>query len=63
MEELTFMQKAEEIYKDKNMPFASFHIDVPLCWEHEQQVLKDANFSNITLIKEWTNTKIYTCAK
>lgn len=57
------MEKAEKIYKDNNLPFASMHIDVPFCWEHEKEVLKKAKFFEIELIKEWQNTKIYQCKK
>lgn len=62
-EEDKYMVNAEQIYKSKNMQFASMHIDVPFCWEHEKEVLKNAQFSEIKLIKEWTNTKIYECKK
>lgn len=45
------------------MPFASLHIDVQFCWEHEKEVLKNVGFSQIELVKEWTKTKIYECKK
>ena len=62
-EENELMSKAEQIYTNENMPFASMHVDVPFCLEHEKEVLKTVGFSNINLIKEWTNTKIYMCKK
>ena len=57
------MAEAEQIYKNENMPFASLHIDVPFCFEHEKEVLKNAGFNEVELVKEWTNTKLYKCKK
>ena len=48
---------------NENMPFGSLHIDVPFCWVHEKEVLKNVGFSQIELVKEWTKTKIYECKK
>lgn len=62
-EEDKCMLEAEKIYKNENMPFASLHVDVPFCFEHEKEVLKNARFNEIELVKEWTNTKIYKCKK
>lgn len=35
-----YMAEAEQMYKNENMPFASLHVDVPLGFEHEKEVLK-----------------------
>ena len=47
------------MYKNENMPFASLHVVVPLGFEHEKEVLKNAGFNEVELVKEWTNTKLY----
>lgn len=62
-EEEFYRQKADEIYEKENMPFASLHIDAPLCWSHEKEILSSSLFSEISLTKEWTNTKLYKCLK
>ena len=58
-----YMAEAEQMYKNENMPFASLHVDVPLGFEHEKEVLKNAGFNEVELVKEWTNTKLYKCKK
>ena len=62
-EEDKFMVEAEQTYQKENMPFASLHVDVPFCFEHEKEVLKNAGFNEVELVKEWTNTKLYKCKK
>jgi len=62
-EEDKYMAEAEQMYKNENMPFASLHVDVPFCFEHEKEVLKNAGFNEVELVKEWTNTKLYKCKK
>ena len=57
------MLEAEKIYKDEGMPFASLHVDVPFCFEHEKEVLRKVGFDEVEHVKEWTNTKIYKCKK
>lgn len=57
------MQQAAEIYANQQLPFASLHVDVPFCWEHENAILEQAGFSHIRLLKEWTNSKLYQCFK
>ena len=62
-EEEFYRQNAEEIYKKENLPFASLHVDAPLCWLHEKELLRSSSFTEINLIKEWTKTKLYKCIK
>ena len=62
-EENELMTKAVQLYKDENMPFASLHVDVPFCWEHEKKVLGNAGFLRVDLVKEWQKTKLYKCEK
>lgn len=62
-EENDKLLKAEIIYKENNLPFASLHIDVDFSFDHEQEILSDVGFSKIELIKEWTKSKIYVCKK
>ncbi len=62
-EEERYLKEAEQIYQRENLPFASMHVDVPFCWEHEKEVVKKTGFSKVKLIKEWTNTKLYKCTK
>ena len=57
------MAEAELMYKNENMPFASLHVDVPFCFEHEKEVLNKAGFNEVELVREWTNTKLYKCVK
>ena len=54
---------ANKIYEERNLPFASLHIDVHFCFEHEKEVLLNAGFKKVDLIKEWTMSKIYVCSK
>lgn len=62
-EEELLRQEAEEVYKKENMPFASLHVDAPLCWQHEKEILASCSFAEICLIKAWTKTKLYRCLK
>lgn len=54
---------AESSYSSANLPFGSLHIDVPLTYQKEQSLIKEAGFYQISLEKEWTNTKLYRCIK
>lgn len=58
-EELNRFKFAESIYAEQNKPFGSLHIDIPLCYEHEMEILYDVGFNNISLEREWTFTKLY----
>jgi len=60
-EEERYLEEAEQIYQRENLPFASMHIDVPFCWEHEKDIVMKAGFAKVKLIKEWRNTKLYEC--
>lgn len=62
-EEDKYMAEAEQTYRKENMPFASLHVDVPFCFEHEKEVLRKAGFNEVELVREWTNTKLYKCRK
>lgn len=57
------MKEALAVYSSQDMPFASLHVDVPFCWEHERQLLQQAGFEKIELLKAWTHTKLYRCTK
>ncbi len=57
------LKDAEQVYSESNLPFASLHIDVPFCIEHEMEVLRKAGFNKILLEKEWSNTKLYCATK
>ena len=57
------MQQALAVYEQQNKPFGSLHVDVPFCWQHEKQVLKQAGFGDVALLQQWTNTKLYRCVK
>lgn len=54
---------AESNYSSANLPFGSLHIDVPLTYQRELSLVKEADFHQITIEKEWTNTKLYRCIK
>ncbi len=62
-EELQRFTFAESSYSSENLPFGSLHIDVPLTYRSEVSLIKEAGFCQITLEKEWTNTKLYRCIK
>lgn len=62
-EEKYYLDNAKKTYEIENLPFASLHIDAPLCWLHEKELLTASSFTDISLIKEWTNTKLYKCIK
>lgn len=57
------MAKAIEVYKAKNKPFGSLHLDVHFSYEHELEVLKIAGFTDVVLEREWTKTKLYRAKK
>ena len=38
-EEAYYRQMADEICKKEKLPFSSLHVDAPLCWLHEKEVL------------------------
>ncbi len=57
--ELNRLAEAEKIYKEQNLPFGSLHIDIPFCYGHELEVLKNAGFKTFVLEKEWDRTKLY----
>ncbi len=44
------MTEAERIYKNENMSFASLHVDVPFCFEHEKEILRKAGFNDVELM-------------
>lgn len=54
---------AESSYSSADLPFGSLHIDVPMTYQRELSLVKEAGFHQITLEKEWTNTKLYRCVK
>jgi tRNA (cmo5U34)-methyltransferase len=54
---------AEQVYSERELPFASLHIDVPFCIEHEMEVLRKAGFYDTVLEKEWSTTKLYRSTK
>lgn len=62
-EENNKMLSANKIYEEQNLPFASLHIDVHFCFEHEKEVLFNVGFRKVDLIKEWTMSKIYISSK
>lgn len=62
-EEYKHYKQAEKIYADYNLPFASLHIDAPLCLEHEFDIINKAGFSDIVLEREWLQTKLYRARK
>ncbi len=57
------LKDAEQVYSERELPFASLHIDVPFCIEHEMEVLKKVGFYDIVLEKEWSTTKLYRATK
>lgn len=57
------MMEALNVYRQSNRPFASLHVDVPFCWEHEKQLLMQAGFADSQVQQEWTNSKLYRCFK
>lgn len=58
-DELRKYQLAESVYREQNKPFGSLHIDIPFCYEHETDVLREVGFNNIMLEREWDITKLY----
>ena len=62
-EEQYYYQNAEKIYNEANLPFASLHVDAPFSWKHEEDVLTSSGFTEVSLVKEWTKTKLYKCIK
>jgi len=57
------IDKENEEFIREYMPFASLHVDVPFCFEHEKEVLRKAGFNEVELVRKWTNTKLYKCKK
>jgi|LGVE01.1.fsa_nt_gb SAM-dependent methyltransferase len=62
-EETERFEIANKIYEEKKLPFASLHIDVHFCYEHELHTLKIAGFKEIILEREWHKTKLYRAMK
>lgn len=62
-EEEYHCKNAEELYSKEKLSYGSLHIDTPFCWTHEKDVLMSAGFDKLSLVKEWTNTKLYKCIK
>ena len=63
LDEQIRLKDAEQVYSQRELPFASLHIDVPFCIEHEMEVLRKAGFYNTVLEKEWSTTKLYRSTK
>lgn len=61
--ENTALNNALEIYKDKNVPFGTLHIDIPLAVDTEIELLKDSRFSKITVEKKWTHSSLLKAIK
>jgi len=62
-EEKERFERAQQIYDEKNMPFASLHIDVHFCYEHELEVLHEAGFDEVILERKWHKTRLYRAVK
>lgn len=62
-EELKRFTAAQKIYNEQNLTFASLHIDVHFCIEHELEVLRNVGFNDIFIEREWNKTKIYRAIK
>lgn len=62
-EESIRFEEARKIYDEQNLPFASLHIDVHFCIEHELEVLMKSGFDEIIIEREWTKTKLYRAIK
>lgn len=57
------MLEALNVYQQSDQPFASLHVDVPFCWEHEKKMLMQAGFSDFQVQQEWTSSTLYRCIK
>ena len=62
-DEISRYKAAKNIYAEQNKQFGSLHIDIPLYYEHEFDILNKTGFSNVILEHEWTHTKLYRACK
>ena len=62
-EEQERMRAAEMEYLEKGMPFASLHIDVPITYETECELLQNAGGDAVMLVRESERAKLYQCIK
>lgn len=61
--EIRLINKSEEFYKMKEIPFGSMHIDVPLSLDTELALLSDAGFNSISVEKRWNKTALMKAIK
>ena len=55
--EKEYFQNLKQLKEEQGLPDDGlFHYDTPLTVEHEIQLLKQAGFSNIQILKRWGNT-------
>lgn len=61
--ETYFMDQAEEIYEEQQLPFGSLHIDVPMAPDTELALLSDAGFRSISVERRWDKSALIKALK
>jgi tRNA (cmo5U34)-methyltransferase len=61
--EINLINRAEEFYKRKQLPFGSMHIDVPLALDTELALLSDTGFNSISVERRWNKTALIKAIK
>lgn len=61
--EISFLNKAEEIYRGEQLPFGSMHIDIPLALDSELAMLSDLGFNSVTVERRWNTTALIKAVK
>lgn len=56
--EIRLRNEAEELYKQKGLPFGSLHIDVPLALDTELALLSNSGFNCISVERRWNKTAL-----
>ena len=61
--ELIMQKEAESIYQSNKLTYGTLHIDTPMNLESEQDLLKQASFSEISIQRRWTNSVLLKAEK
>jgi SAM-dependent methyltransferase len=61
--EINIINRAEDFYKSRQLPFGSLHVDVPLALDTELTLLSDTGFNSISIERRWNKTALIKAIK
>lgn len=61
--ETYFLDQAQEIYEERQLPFGSLHIDVPMALNTELDLLSNAGFCSISVERRWSKSALIKAVK